>query len=75
MTTRVRSHVPWLLWPFRAVWQLVTFVLGLTGRLIAVVLGIVFMIVGVLLTVTVIGAIIGIPLLIFGFFLMLRGLF
>ncbi|HEY3342206.1 MAG TPA: hypothetical protein VGK81_09320, partial [Anaerolineae bacterium] len=68
-------HVPLLLWPFWAIWRLVTFILGLTGRLVAVVLGLVLLIVGVLLTLTVIGAIVGIPLILFGFLLLLRGIF
>jgi hypothetical protein len=69
------SHVPVLLWPFWAVWRLVTLILALTGRLVAAVLGLVLLIVGVLLTVTVVGAIVGIPLIIFGFLLVLRGIF
>jgi hypothetical protein len=68
-------HVPLLLWPFWAIWRLVTLILEMTGRLVAVVLGLVLLIVGVLLTVTVVGAIVGIPLGIFGFLLLLRGIF
>jgi hypothetical protein len=68
-------RVPLLLWPFWAIWRLVTLILELTGRLVAAVLGLVLMIVGVLLTVTVVGAIVGIPLLLFGFLLLLRGIF
>jgi hypothetical protein len=37
--------------------------------------GLVFLIVGVILTVTVIGAIVGIPLIVFGLLLIIRGLF
>ncbi|MBN1572288.1 MAG: hypothetical protein JW984_03735 [Deltaproteobacteria bacterium] len=47
----------------------------LTGRLVAVILGLVFMIVGVILSATMVGAIIGIPLLIFGVLLIIRGFF
>lgn len=68
-------RVPFLLWPFWAIWRLVTLILEMTGRLVAVVLGLVLLIVGVLLTVTVVGAIVGIPLGIFGFLLLLRGIF
>jgi hypothetical protein len=64
-----------LLLPFRAIWRLVTSVFELTGRLIAIILGIVLILVGVLVSLTIIGAIIGIPLAIFGFLLMIRGLF
>ncbi len=69
------TKVSWFLWPFAVLWNLVCFILQLTGRLVAAVLGLVFMIVGVVLTVTVIGAIVGIPLIIFGFMLMLRAIF
>ena len=66
---------PWFLWPFVALWDLLTFILSLTGRLVAVVLGLALMIVGVLLTVTLIAAPVGIPLIVFGFMLIVRGLF
>ena len=72
---RHEKRVPILLWPFWAIWRLVTLILALTGRLIAAVLGLVLMIAGALLTVTVVGAVIGIPLIIFGFLLILRGIF
>lgn len=74
MTART-SNTSILLLPFVWVWQLVTFILGLTGRLLAVIIGLVFLIVGLLLTLTVIGAIVGIPLLIVGLALVLRGIF
>jgi hypothetical protein len=64
-----------LTWPFHVLWSLTAFILQTTGRLLAVLLGIVLMIVGVMVSLTVIGAIIGIPLTLFGFALMLRGLF
>ncbi len=80
MTTHVRhkSHINLLsiiAWPFAALWNLVTFIIGMTGRLIAVLLGLVLMIIGGLLTLTIIGAIVGIPLLIVGFLIVIRGLF
>ena len=70
-----RRHIPWLLWPFWALWRLVFGIFAGTGRLVAVILGLVFLIVGAVLTVTVVGAIVGIPFIIFGLFLILRGLF
>jgi hypothetical protein len=70
-----RKDTPWYLWPFVALWELLAGIIKLTGRLVAAVLGLVFMIVGVILTLTVIGAIVGIPLLIFGFMLIVRGFF
>jgi hypothetical protein len=70
-----KKHVPWILWPFWALWKLVVGIVAGTGRLVAVILGLVFLIVGVVLTVTIIGAIVGIPFIIFGLLLMVRGLF
>ncbi|MBN2388664.1 MAG: hypothetical protein JXB85_16725 [Anaerolineales bacterium] len=75
MTAETEKRVPWYLWPFVALWKLVVGVVALTGRLVAVVLGLVFLIVGVLLSVTIIGAIIGVPFIVFGFMLIVRGLF
>ena len=69
------NRTPWILWPFVALGRLIVGIIGLTGRLVAAVLGLVAMIVGAVLTITVIGAIVGIPLLIFGFMLIVRALF
>ncbi len=57
-------RTPLIFWPFIAL-----------GRLIAAILGLVFMIVGGVLCLTIIGAIVGIPLALFGFTLMIRGFF
>lgn len=72
--SKQNKHIPWILLPFVWLWDLVAWVIGLTGRLIAVVLGLVFLVVGGILTITIVGAIIGIPLIVFGFLLILRGL-
>ena len=65
----------WLLWPFVVLWRLIAFIVGVTGRLLAVVLGLVLMITGAVLSATIIGAVIGIPLLLVGFMLTLKGIF
>ena len=70
-----QKHVPLLLWPFWALWRLVGFILEMVGQLVAVILGAVIAMVGVLLSLTVVGAIIGVPLVLFGIMLMFRGLF
>jgi hypothetical protein len=75
MTEIHKKHVPWYLWPFWAIWKLVIGIVAGTGRLVAVILGLVLLIVGAVLTATVIGAIVGIPLIILGLLLMVRGLF
>ena len=70
-----RKRARWLFLPFVALWKLVSGIVELTGRLMAVVLGFVLMLVGGILTITVVGAIAGIPLLIIGFLLVLKGIF
>jgi hypothetical protein len=75
MTTQTKHHTPWYLWPFVALWRLLAVIVEMTGRFLAMVLGIVFMIVGVIVSLTIIGAIVGIPLAVVGLLLFLRGLF
>jgi hypothetical protein len=72
---RNSKHIPWILWPFWALWKLVIGIVAGTGRLVAAILGLVFLIVGAVLTVTIVGAIVGIPFIIFGLLLIVRGLF
>lgn len=74
MSTAPRN-TPWYLWPFVALWHLVAGIIKVTGRLVAMVIGLVLMITGVALTLTIVGAVVGAPLLIFGFTLTVRGLF
>ena len=64
-----------LLWPFVMVWKLLAGVIRLTGRLVAVITGFVLMVAGIMRCFTIVGLVIGIPLIIFGFLLMVRGLF
>ena len=64
-----------LLWPFELIWRLVTLILGLTGRVVAVTVGLVLILAGALLTMTVVGAIVGIPMILVGLMLVARGLF
>jgi hypothetical protein len=47
MTDDQEKQIPWVLWPFYAVWRLVTFVLELTSRIIAAVIALVLMAAGV----------------------------
>ncbi len=64
-----------LLWPFTALWFLLGLVLRLTGRLLAAVLGLKFIIIGILLIFLVVAPPVGIPLIILGFLLMIRSIF
>ena len=69
------NQVPILLWPFYAIWRLLTFVLELVGRLLCALLGITLMIAGVAITLSIIGAPLGIPLTSIGFLLLIRAIF
>lgn len=75
MTTESQKKSPWYLWPFEVIWNLVTWILSFTGRLIAAVLGLILMILGAVLTVTIIAAPIGLPLALLGLLLMVRSIF
>jgi hypothetical protein len=73
--SRSEHRTPWILWPFVALWRLIAMIVEFTGRIIAVVLGAALMIVGIVVSLTVIGAIVGIPLAILGLLMIVRGLF
>ena len=75
MSNSADSRVPLLLWPFYAIWRLLTFVLNVVGRLVCALLGLGVMIAGVAITMSVVGAPVGIPLASLGFLLMLRAIF
>ncbi len=75
MNDSTQSNVPILLWPFYAIWRLLTIILNLIGRVISALLGIGLMAVGVAISLSVVGAPIGIPLAALGFLLVTRALF
>jgi hypothetical protein len=75
MTTQTKIHIPWYLWPFVAIWKLLAGIVEFTGRFVAMVLGIVLIIVGVIVSLTIVGAIVGVPLAIIGLLIFLRGIF
>ena len=75
MTTHEKHQAPWYLWPFVAIWKLLAVIVEMTGRLVAKIIGIVLMLVGALVSLTVIGAIVGIPLAIVGLLLFIKGIF
>lgn len=74
-TTTQKKQIPWYLWPFAAIWKLLAVIVEMTGRFVAMVLGIVLLIVGVIVSLTIIGAIVGVPLAIIGLLLFFRGMF
>jgi len=75
MTTHTKKHFPWILWPFVAIWKLLAIIVELTGRFLAMVLGIVFIVVGIIVSLTIVGAVVGVPLAVIGLLLLLRGIF
>lgn len=75
MSDTADRNTPWIFWPFVALWRLLTFVLELTSRIICAVLGLIVAIVGSVITMSVIGAPVGIPLAIFGILMIVRAFF
>jgi hypothetical protein len=71
----VRHRSPWVLWPFAVIWDLLTFFLIALGRVLTGLTGFLLMAVGVLITLTVVGAPLGIPLAALGLLLMVRSAF
>jgi hypothetical protein len=69
------KDVPVLLWPFYALWRLLTLILGITGRIICAVLGFALMAAGVAITWSIVAAPLGVPLAVFGVLLLVRALF
>ncbi len=75
MTDREDNHVPVLLWPFYALWRLLTFILEFVGRLLCALIGIGLMAAGVSAAITVVAAPVGIPIAALGFLLLVRAIF
>ena len=67
---REKSYAP----PFLMLGRLVTGIVTLVLRFVALLLGLVFIVVGAVLTITLIGAIVGLPLIATGMQLMRQGL-
>ena len=74
MSRRTRS-LSWILWPAVALWRLLAGIIELTGRFVVILLGAVLIFAGLLVSLTIVGAIVGIPLMLFGGLLVVRGLF
>jgi len=75
MSDSSSNGVPILLWPFYAIWRFLTFVLEMVGRLLCALLGIGLMVGGVTITLSIVGAPVGIPLASIGFLLLVRAIF
>jgi len=75
MNDSTNGRIPILLWPFYAIWRFLTLVVELIGRLLCGILGIGLMIAGVTITLSIIGAPVGIALASVGFLLLVRSIF
>ncbi len=75
MSTTSSYHVPWPLWPLAALWRLLTFIVCAVGRILCALLGLGLMAGGVALTLSIVGAVAGVPLAVLGFLLLVRALF
>ena len=64
-----------LFWPFELLWSIIGFVFNLLGVIVSLTIGLVLAIVGTFLTFSILGAFIGIPLIVFGILLAVRSLF
>ena len=70
-----RKRIPWISQLFKALRDLLEGIIKLTSRLVAAVIGLVIMLVSFVLTITFIAAPAVIPMMLFGFLLMVRGFF
>lgn len=68
------QNVPWFLWPFYALFRLIGWIILTVGRMVAAIIGLVLMIAGVIVSLTIVGVVVGVPLAIFGFLLVLKSL-
>ncbi len=75
MTIEPRTRTPWYLTPFTLLWRLMALILSLTGRLVGLVLGLVLIGLGVLFSITIIGAAIGVPMALLSGLLLARSVF
>ena len=68
MSRRRRDRI--ILLPFLLLWRLACALVKMIGRLAAIALGVVLIVVGLVLSLTILGAIIGIPMMILGVMLL-----
>lgn len=64
-----------LFWPFKMLWSFVGVVFLAIGKLMSLLLGLLITVIGAVLCATLVGAIVGIPLVILGVTMMIRSLF
>lgn len=64
-----------LTWPFVAAGALIGLILSVMGRMLSFVMGLVVAMLGVVLCISVVGLVLGVPMVIFGGGLMMRSIF
>lgn len=64
-----------IFWPFYLLWWAVSFVFKILGSILTAILGLVLIVTGVALTITLVGAVAGIPMIGAGALLLVRSLF
>lgn len=69
------NRTVWYLWPIQILRDLLEAIARLTSRLVAAILGLAIMLIGFVLRLTILAAPVGIPMVVFGFLLMVRGIF
>lgn len=69
------SGLHWAWWPITALWRLLATIVEMAGRFAAILIGLVFILVGILLSLTIIGALLGVPLFVVGVLLVIKGIF
>ena len=63
------------LWPISLLWKFATVVCGATGILLCLLLGSALLVAGYFLTMTFFGAVLGIPMMVFGVFFVARPIY
>ena len=74
MAVETQKKIPLLLWPFWALWRLLALILQLTGRLVTAAIGLVLVVLGLVLVLTVVGAPVGVALMLIGALLLIRSI-
>lgn len=75
MAETAENRTPWILWPFVAIWRMLTLLLEVTSRIVCAVLGLLLTAIGVAVTLSIVGAPLGIPLAVLGVLLTIRAFF
>ncbi len=70
----VHSSTPWYFLPFLWIWQLAGIILGRLGKRNSIIVGSILVVVGLMNSLSIIGAVVGIPVLLVGAAVLLRAL-